>query len=72
MRGSIPLFPQYVFMAWCLIDQFMAWYLVKHGDNFTFCLISGCVLLYVTLQLFEYWSVICPIANNASGSRDVD
>jgi hypothetical protein len=27
MRGAIPPFPQYVFMAWCL---------VKHRDNFTF------------------------------------
>jgi hypothetical protein len=27
MRGAIPPLPQYAFMAWCL---------VKHGDNFTF------------------------------------
>jgi hypothetical protein len=27
MRGSIPPFPQYAFMAWCLI---------KYRDNFTF------------------------------------
>jgi hypothetical protein len=27
MSGAIPPLPQYVFMAWCL---------VKHGDNFTF------------------------------------
>jgi hypothetical protein len=26
MRGAIPSLPQYAFMAWCL---------VKHGDNFT-------------------------------------
>jgi hypothetical protein len=29
MRGAIPPFPQYVFMAWCL---------VKQRDNFTFYL----------------------------------
>jgi hypothetical protein len=29
MLGAIPLLPQYVFMAWCL---------VKHRDNFTFTL----------------------------------
>jgi hypothetical protein len=29
MRGAIPPFPHYVFMAWCL---------VKHRDNFTFYL----------------------------------
>jgi hypothetical protein len=29
MSGAIPSFPQYVFMAWCL---------VKHRDNFTFTL----------------------------------
>jgi len=27
MRGAVPLHPQYVFMAWCV---------VKHRDNFTF------------------------------------
>jgi hypothetical protein len=27
MSGAVPPFPQYVFMAWCL---------VKHWDNFTF------------------------------------
>jgi hypothetical protein len=27
MRGAIPLLPQHVFIAWCL---------VKHMDNFTF------------------------------------
>jgi hypothetical protein len=27
MRGAIPPFPQYVFMAWCLL---------KHRDNFIF------------------------------------
>jgi hypothetical protein len=26
MRGAIPLFPQYVFVVWCL---------VKHRENFT-------------------------------------
>jgi hypothetical protein len=30
MRGAIPPFPQYVFIAWCL---------VKHRDNFTFTLL---------------------------------
>jgi hypothetical protein len=34
MRGAIPPFPQYVFMAWCL---------VKHRDNFTFCLLPSAV-----------------------------
>jgi len=27
MSGAIPLLPQYIFMAWCL---------VKHRENFTF------------------------------------
>jgi len=38
MRAIIPPLPQYVFMAWCLIKQWIvysAWYLVKHRDNFT-------------------------------------
>jgi len=30
-HGTIPIFPQYVFMA-----SFMAWYLVKHKYNVTF------------------------------------
>jgi hypothetical protein len=30
MRGAIPPFLQYVFMAWCLI---------KHRDNFTFTIV---------------------------------
>jgi hypothetical protein len=42
MRGVIPLLPQYVFMAWCL---------VKHRDFtfYTFYLYSGqeCVELYL-------------------------
>jgi hypothetical protein len=29
MRGAIPPLPQYVFMAWCLVE---------HRDNFTFYL----------------------------------
>jgi hypothetical protein len=32
MRGVIPPFPQYVFVAWCL---------VKHRDNFTFTMGYG-------------------------------
>jgi hypothetical protein len=35
MRWAIPPLPQYVFMAWCL---------VKHRDNFTFCLFTRCPL----------------------------
>jgi hypothetical protein len=33
--------PQYVFIVWCLIKGclFMAWYLVKHSENFTFFLL---------------------------------
>jgi len=41
MRGSIPPFPQYVFMVWCL---------VKHRDNFTFNF-----TVYNNLLLFS-WS----------------
>jgi hypothetical protein len=33
MSGAIPPFPQYAFMAWCSVIE-------KHGDNFTFYLIS--------------------------------
>jgi len=29
MRGAMNPLPQYVFMAWCLISVFTAWYLVK-------------------------------------------
>jgi hypothetical protein len=38
MRGAIPPFLQYVFMACCLIKRyiFIAWCLVKHRDNFAF------------------------------------
>jgi hypothetical protein len=32
MRGAIPPLPQYVFMAWCL---------VQHRDNFTFYFRKG-------------------------------
>jgi hypothetical protein len=38
MRGVIPPFPQYVFMAWRLINQWLRlreFYLVKRRDNFT-------------------------------------
>jgi hypothetical protein len=56
MRGTISPFPQYVFMAWCL---------VKHRDNFTFylkkygylsteaCLRRGNYALFIMLSL--YW-----------------
>jgi hypothetical protein len=32
--------PPYIFMAWCLSNaySFMAWYFVKHRDNFNFYL----------------------------------
>jgi hypothetical protein len=38
MRGAIPLLPQYIFMAWCL---------VKHRDNFTFTFyyFADCLIL---------------------------
>jgi hypothetical protein len=38
MHGATPPLPQYVFMAWCL---------VKHGDNFTFLLIHAPVPMAV-------------------------
>jgi hypothetical protein len=36
MRGAIPPFPRYVFMAWCL---------VKHRDNFTFYILLNMITL---------------------------
>jgi hypothetical protein len=39
MCGAIPPFPQYVFMAWCL---------VKHRDNFTFT-----IPLLMPLRIFK-------------------
>jgi len=43
MRGAIPLLPQYVFMAWCL---------VKHKDNFTFTL-SENTLVHKCVDQYE-------------------
>jgi hypothetical protein len=42
MRGAIPP-PQYIFMTWCLIKQwivFVARHLVKHRDNCTYVLMA--------------------------------
>jgi hypothetical protein len=38
MRGATHPLPQYAFMAWCLSNGyvFIAWYLVKHRDDFNF------------------------------------
>jgi hypothetical protein len=33
MSGTIPSHPQYAFMVWCSVKK-------KHGDNFTFYLLS--------------------------------
>jgi hypothetical protein len=41
MRGAIPLHPQYVFMAWCL---------VKHRDNFTFTFLFTYLLSFQCLM----------------------
>jgi hypothetical protein len=41
MGGTIPLLPQYVFMAWCL---------VKHRDNFTFCSPVALVITMIKKQ----------------------
>jgi hypothetical protein len=44
MHGAVPPLPEYVYMAWRFISNvygFMAWYLVKHKDNFTFTLPNG-------------------------------
>jgi hypothetical protein len=41
MCDAIPLLSQYTFTAWCLLSDecvFMAWYLVKHKENFIFSL----------------------------------
>jgi len=49
MCGAIPLLPQCIFMAWCLISNgyiFMAWYIVKHRDNFTFTFLLMLWMLY--------------------------
>jgi len=62
MCGAIPLFPQYVFMVWCL---------VKHGDNFTFCLVnlfeefpSIPLCLYdVILQFHTFFRWLCIFVN---------
>jgi hypothetical protein len=47
MRGAIPSLPQYVFMAW---------YLVKHRENFTFTFTG----------MFSEWAV-CRVAGRESG-----
>jgi hypothetical protein len=39
MRGAIPLLPQYVFMAWCL---------VKHRDNFTLLCNNIIIIIIIT------------------------
>jgi hypothetical protein len=46
MRGAIPLFPQYVFMVWCL---------VKHRDNFTFT--STFILKYLGTYSLLFYSL---------------
>jgi len=48
MSGAIPPLPQYAFIAW---------YLVKHRDNFTFTFIETyfCILRFV---LFIYKSTV--------------
>jgi hypothetical protein len=43
MRGAIPPLPQYVFMAW---------YLVKHRDNFTFTCTSTIPTATVNVEIF--------------------
>jgi hypothetical protein len=45
MRGAVHTLPQYVFVTWFLSNAyvFMAWYLVKHRDNFTFTFTVLCV-----------------------------
>jgi hypothetical protein len=42
MRGAISPLPQYVFMMWCLIKQWIflqVWDSVKHRDKFTHLLL---------------------------------
>jgi hypothetical protein len=44
MRGTIPSFPQYAFLAWCL---------VKHGDNFAFTFTLNFTYVYI-LYINQY------------------
>jgi hypothetical protein len=52
MRGAIPLLPQYVFMALCL---------VKHRDNFTFTFYTK--IYRANLNFGLYWCSVVPILN---------
>jgi hypothetical protein len=45
MRGAIPPLPLYVFMAWCL---------VKHGDNFTFTFFNVFFTSFLLSLLFQF------------------
>jgi hypothetical protein len=62
MSGAIPLLPQQVFMAWCL---------VKHGDNFylyftfTLCIIGNYIRIQTITQL-PYISRIRPSGDSLS------
>jgi hypothetical protein len=51
MRGAIPAFHQYAFMAWCLVKK-------KHRDNFTFYRIRIHGVILITLRLlYLYFTV---------------
>jgi hypothetical protein len=55
MRGAIPPFTQYVFMAWCL---------VKHRDNFTFTIIL--IQKQCKHDMDTYGGVALPILNTGT------
>jgi hypothetical protein len=71
MRGAIPLLPQYVFMAWCL---------VKHRDNFTlpftFTLLHGiCYSFHNTIRSIcgegSFDDALCSVVEAADVARNI-
>jgi hypothetical protein len=50
MSGAISLLPQYVFMAWCLIEQWIRFHNVTHTQTGT-SLPLNCVRIY-KIQIF--------------------